>query len=111
MGQPFFGHRLRCRQQKASFLLAALPYSPALLALLRGERRVGTAFGRQRGMLLSGEVLRDDLDILVFQRRGEAFHDGILTPALAVLVDRARDVILMLAGETRIRRRNGDPIL
>src|ERR1700739_1511719 len=76
----------------------------------RSEPGVGARLGAEAGRQ-AAEVLSDDLDVIVLDGRGEALHDGVLAPALAVLLDRTHQVVPVLPGERGIHRRNGDPVL
>src|SRR2546423_7105137 len=79
-------------------------------ASVRGEPGIGSRFGTERGSE-AGEVLCNDRDVLVLEARREALHDRILASALAVLIDRAHQVVLVLTRERRVHRRNGDTVL
>src|SRR3984893_16832499 len=74
-----------------------------------GEPGVGHGLGTERGRE-PAEVLRDHRDVLVLEARREALHDRVLASALAVLIERSHQVVLVLTRERGVHRRDGDEI-
>src|SRR6202158_3378923 len=75
-----------------------------------GEPGIGPRLGTERGRE-PAEVLRDHRDVLVLEARREALHDRVLASALAVLIERAHQVVLVLTRERGVYRRDGDAVL
>src|SRR5579863_9487173 len=76
---------------------------------VRGQARVRSLFGGERWLQVA-VVVGDDVDVLVLQVRREALHDRVLAATLLVFIERTREVILVLAGERRVIRRDADPV-
>src|SRR5207248_9310855 len=61
----------------------------------------------QRRLLLAREPGGEVFDVLLGKLPGEAFHDGVVAPAVLVVGERAHEVVLVLAGEHRLIGRRG----
>src|ERR1700719_275856 len=92
--------------------LRALSKAPpaARAASVCGEPGIGPRLGTERGRE-PAEVLRDHRDVLVLEGRHEALHDRVLASALAVLIERAHQIILVLTRERGVHRRDGNSVL
>src|SRR4029077_7836755 len=89
----------------------AIPQRPRRLAAsVCGEPGIGPRLGTERGRE-PAEVLRDHRDVLVLEARREVLHDRVLASALAVLLERAHQVVLVLTRERGVQRRDGDAVL